>query len=70
MEKVCPRCGAHFVCRHDQIADCHCVNVPLDDVQRRFVAENYDDCLCNRCLTIVQEDFYSHGVHPQYCKAL
>jgi hypothetical protein len=42
----------------------------LDDAQRRFIADNYDDCLCNRCLTAVRDGFYSHGVHPRYCQAL
>ncbi|MGN0045569.1 cysteine-rich CWC family protein, partial [Alistipes indistinctus] len=34
MEKICPRCGARFECRHDSIESCHCTSVRLSDEQR------------------------------------
>ncbi len=46
--------------------DCLCAGVALDDAQRRFIADNYDDCLCNDCLRILRETFYSTGINPRY----
>ena len=50
MEKICPRCGARFECRHDSIESCHCTSVRLSDEQRDYIARNYSGCLCHHCL--------------------
>ncbi|MCS2422746.1 MULTISPECIES: cysteine-rich CWC family protein [Bacteroides] len=50
MKKVCPRCGAAFECRHDNIRLCHCASVKLDAFQYAYIKENYTDCLCHSCL--------------------
>ena len=46
--KVCPRCGAHFVCTHD--AFCQCVGVRLNEKAREYLRTHYSDCLCRDCL--------------------
>lgn len=48
MNKVCPRCGAHFVCTHD--AFCQCVGVQLNEKAREYLRAHYSDCLCRGCL--------------------
>ena len=48
MNKVCPRCGAHFVCTHD--AFCQCVGVRLNEKAREYLRAHYSDCLCRQCL--------------------
>ena len=48
--KKCPRCGALFVCRHDDIEKCHCTAVSLTPAQREWLHEKYIDCLCAECL--------------------
>ena len=48
IEKVCPRCGAHFVCTHDEL--CQCVGITLNDNARAFLRTHYKDCLCRQCL--------------------
>ena len=50
MEKICPRCGARFECRHDSIESCHCTSVRLSDEHRDYIARNYSGCLCHHCL--------------------
>ena len=35
--------------------DCHCMTVVLDAAQLKFIADNYEDCLCNGCLRSIQE---------------
>lgn len=50
MKKVCPRCGATFECRNDDILTCQCVNIRLTHKQRAFIGKIYDNCLCHDCL--------------------
>ena len=46
--KLCPRCGAEFVCTHD--AFCQCVGVTLNENARAYLRTHYTDCLCRKCL--------------------
>ncbi len=48
MNKVCPRCGAHFVCTHDAL--CQCVGITLIENARAYMRTHYTDCLCRECL--------------------
>ncbi len=48
MNKVCPRCGAHFVCTHDAL--CQCVGITLTENARAYMRTHYTDCLCRECL--------------------
>ncbi len=52
---ICPRCGAAFVCTHD--IHCQCVGVRLSHAARAYIAANYSDCLCRRCLEQIGEQF-------------
>lgn len=47
-QKVCPRCGAPFVCTHDQF--CQCAGIPLNEKARAYMRTHYSDCLCRQCL--------------------
>lgn len=50
-EKTCLRCGSKFICRHDDdITKCQCASVQLTPEARKYIAENYTDCLCANCL--------------------
>jgi uncharacterized C2H2 Zn-finger protein len=46
----CPRCGAAFECRMNNINRCHCVAVSLNREQLEQLAERFDSCLCHSCL--------------------
>lgn len=46
--KVCPRCGAPFVCTHDAL--CQCVGIELKENARAYLRTHYSDCLCRACL--------------------
>ena len=48
MHKLCPRCGAEFVCTHD--AFCQCVGITLNEKARAYLRTHYSDCLCRACL--------------------
>ena len=48
IHKLCPRCGAEFICTHD--AFCQCIGVSLNDNARAYLRTHYTDCLCKKCL--------------------
>ncbi len=57
MIKECPKCKKEFNCRKDEIFECHCIHVPVSARAQKFLAENYNECLCNNCLREVAEMF-------------
>lgn len=66
MEKKCPRCGVSFVCQPDNIIDCQCAAVKLDNFQRAYVKMHYTECLCKSCLEEIKINFYVSEVNPCY----
>ena len=53
MNKTCPRCGASFVCTHDEF--CQCVGITLNENARAYLRTHYKDCLCRQCLEEINE---------------
>ncbi len=68
MEKVCPRCGVTFDCKHDSIMSCHCVDICLDSNMLAYLSEHYSSCLCHDCLETIRSSFYACDVNPCYKK--
>jgi hypothetical protein len=56
MLKTCPKCGNAFECRNDDILECDCIYVPLNDKEYQFIGERYDDCLCCVCLLKIKTE--------------
>lgn len=50
-DRTCPRCGAAFECKVNDITSCQCYTVQLNDGERDLLIRMYDDCLCTACLT-------------------
>ena len=49
--KSCPRCGAAFICQHENPAKCQCAGVELSPATRAHLATQYpNQCLCRKCL--------------------
>ena len=49
--KSCPRCGAAFICQHENPAKCQCAGVELSPAARAHLAAQYpNQCLCRKCL--------------------
>jgi len=55
--KKCPRCGTFFECKLGSITICQCTDIAISETVKTFVQDNYDDCLCIRCLQQLQEKF-------------
>ncbi|MBK6992014.1 MAG: cysteine-rich CWC family protein [Chitinophagaceae bacterium] len=54
--KHCPKCKEHFECKFENITECQCYGIKLTDIQKAFIELHYNDCLCNNCLTTLQND--------------
>jgi len=54
MKKICPRCGAEFLCTHDE--HCQCVGITLNENARAYLRTHYKDCLCRACLLEVARE--------------
>ncbi len=66
MKKICARCASPFVCREDRTDLCHCTHIYLVSGVRDYVKENYETCLCPKCLKETNTSFHSFGVNPKY----
>jgi Cysteine-rich CWC len=55
--KHCGRCQVPFECKVGNILECQCYGVALTDEQKKFIGENYSDCLCRACLEAIKLDF-------------
>jgi hypothetical protein len=58
--KSCPRCGAEFVCKTEDIALCLCQSVSLSAEQLDYIADRYSACLCARCLAELRAECNLH----------
>jgi hypothetical protein len=63
-EKLCPRCQRTFECKSGSILLCQCQTVLLTPEQLEYIAANYEDCLCSKCLLAVRSE-YNNQQHEQ-----
>jgi hypothetical protein len=54
--KHCGRCQTPFECKVVNILECQCYGVTLTEVEKTFVAKNYQNCLCRACLEAIKLD--------------
>ncbi len=55
MQKKCERCGTTFGCNTKDIVNCDCSKVKITTATRQQIIQlGYKDCLCNNCLTELQ----------------
>ncbi|WP_082086939.1 cysteine-rich CWC family protein [Teredinibacter purpureus] len=47
---TCPRCSGNFICRSDAISECHCTALQLTPQTADEIAQQWRDCLCEKCL--------------------
>ncbi|WP_353120926.1 cysteine-rich CWC family protein [Dysgonomonas capnocytophagoides] len=66
MKKICPRCSASFACREDRTDLCHCTRIYLFSGVRDYIIDNYENCLCPKCLKETNSSFHSFGINPKF----
>lgn len=50
MIKTCERCGGSFECLPEDIVNCSCSKINLEQQVREYLNCKYKDCLCSNCL--------------------
>jgi hypothetical protein len=59
MKKICPRCNQSFDCHNDQILECWCLEEQIPAPVRKYLALNFQGCLCRPCIQSLSNQFYS-----------
>ncbi|MFC1588830.1 cysteine-rich CWC family protein [Pseudomonadota bacterium] len=54
--KTCPRCKLSFECKTDDVTNCQCASVKLNQSQRDYIFQQFDDCLCASCLEQLRDE--------------
>ncbi|MEM9897469.1 MAG: cysteine-rich CWC family protein [Bacteroidota bacterium] len=55
----CPRCGKTFECKVGSILLCQCTTVELNQEERDYINEWFDDCLCASCMKDLKAEYRS-----------
>lgn len=55
-EKICLRCQKRFECKLGSINLCQCTTITLNDNERAYIRELFDDCLCASCLEVLKKE--------------
>jgi hypothetical protein len=55
----CPRCKTPFECKFNDIQNCQCNSVLLDDKEREFISQYYNDCLCGNCIADLKAEYHN-----------
>ncbi|WP_083261429.1 cysteine-rich CWC family protein [Crocinitomix algicola] len=50
MKKQCTKCHASFECKVEEIENCHCTKVKLEQEILEQLRNEFEDCLCPKCL--------------------
>ena len=53
----CERCSAKFECKANSFTKCQCTTVQLTLNETQYVSEQYDGCLCAKCLMALKEEY-------------
>ncbi|PHS75496.1 MAG: hypothetical protein COB19_03330 [Porticoccus sp.] len=51
----CPRCHKAFECKLGSITICQCSDVSLMEVQKEWIGQQWDSCLCKDCLLAIKQ---------------
>ncbi len=56
--KQCVRCRSEFECKPENIGECQCSRIQLNDDERAFIKSAFEGCLCLTCLQELKREFY------------
>jgi len=54
---ACERCGGSIECKANSYTKCQCSVVQLNLNEVQYVSENYEGCMCARCLLALQQEY-------------
>ena len=53
----CERCLSPFECKANSFIKCQCTTVQLTLNETQYISEQYDGCLCAKCLLELKEEY-------------
>lgn len=56
-QQHCPRCNDRFECKIGSISLCQCAAVQLNDEERAYIRDRFDDCLCAGCMQAMKTEY-------------
>ncbi len=62
MLKKCPKCLKNFECKSDNIEKCDCSKIILPVEIKKYIIDNYTDCLCLDCLKDMKCNYLSSEI--------
>ncbi len=69
MKKICGRCQNSLECLASSTEQCSCFDVKIDSRTREYLSETSYDCLCNSCLTELNDMVVSNSIREQVLPA-
>ena len=57
MKKICSKCNVEFECRADDIENCLCNSIQLNNDAVGLIKNQFEDCLCVECLKEIENKF-------------
>ncbi|AHF16273.1 cysteine-rich CWC family protein [Niabella soli] len=69
-DKYCPCCKQPFECKVGSILLCQCSQIKLTAAERDFIGEQYDDCLCSKCMLKMKERYHKNHFQDRLKKIL
>ena len=53
----CERCGTAIECKANSYTKCQCSRVYLNLNEVQYISEQYDGCMCAKCLLELKEEY-------------
>ena len=69
-EKICPKCNEKFECKIGSILLCQCTTVKLNEVEKDYIKEQHNDCLCANCMKELKAEYHNKRLKNKLKKLL
>ncbi len=57
MPKICEKCHQPFECNMENIMQCQCYGIELNNQAKQLVSSTFNDCLCKNCLLEINKQY-------------
>jgi len=69
-DKLCPRCARQFECKVGSILLCQCSTITLTETERDYIREQFNDCLCAKCMNELKSEHANTNLKNKIKKLL
>ncbi len=68
--KTCPNCSELFECKVGSIMLCECTAVSLNEEERMYIKDKFNDCLCATCMYQLKNKYHDERIQDQISQLL